>query len=71
MTCEIIERYYLDKGALLGTTTLVALARPCITDFSDVYSVCHLSCDVTIPAFFNVLQVACSQRIVFLILFLF
>lgn len=60
MTCEIFEPYYLDRGALLGTKTLVALARHYMRDLSAVFSVRHLSCDITIPAFFNVLQVACS-----------
>jgi hypothetical protein len=33
--------YYMDKGILLGTKTLVLIIRHYIRELSGVFSVCH------------------------------
>jgi hypothetical protein len=33
--------YYMDKGILLGTKTLVLITRHYIRELSGVFSVCH------------------------------
>jgi hypothetical protein len=38
---EDIYIYYMDKGILLGTKTLVLVIRHYIRELSGVFSVCH------------------------------
>ena len=64
--------YYVDKGIVMRTKTLVILIRHYIRDLSGVFSVCHYGPmvtprgDITFPAFFIVVvfKMAANSRFV-------